>query len=132
MPGLLCVLYLRVCELPGRACTERSWQASAESGDQVLAVRLRLKRTGRRHRASFRLAAVDGRRPRDGRVIEELGVFDPSTRKQEQEVVLKRERIEYWLGVGAQPSDTVRRILEKHGIGGVQVPARRKPKVAES
>lgn len=81
-----------------------------------MAVRLRLKRVGRRHRASYRLAAVDIRRPRDGRVLEELGIYDPMAAKPEQEVVLKRDRIKYWLSVGAQPSDTVRRILEKEGV----------------
>ncbi len=82
----------------------------------VLAVRLRLKRIGRRHRASYRLAAVDVRRPRDGKVLEELGTYDPMAVNREQEVVLKRDRIEYWLSVGAQPSDTVRQILEREGV----------------
>ena len=81
-----------------------------------MAVRLRLKRIGRRHRASYRLTAVDIRRPRDGKVLEELGMYDPMAAKPEQEVVLKRDRIEYWLSVGAQPSDTVRRILEREGV----------------
>lgn len=81
-----------------------------------MTVRLRLKRVGRRHRPSYRLAAVDKRRPRDGKVLEELGIYDPMAARPEQEVVLKRERIEYWLSVGAQPSDTVRRILEKEGV----------------
>ncbi len=84
--------------------------------DCVLAVRLRFKRIGRRHRPSYRLAAVDKRRPRDGKVLEELGIYDPMAAKPEQEVVLKRDRIKYWLSVGAQPSDTVRRILEKEGV----------------
>lgn len=81
-----------------------------------MAVRLRLKRIGRRHRPSYRLAAVDQRRPRDGKVLEELGIYDPMAAKPERQVVLKRERIEYWLSVGAQPSDTVRQILEKEGV----------------
>jgi small subunit ribosomal protein S16 len=75
-----------------------------------------LKRVGRRHRPSYRLAAVDSRRARDSRVIEELGCYDPLNGDQEKQVVIRRERIEYWLGVGAQPSDTVRRILEKQGV----------------
>ncbi|MHC5112420.1 MAG: 30S ribosomal protein S16 [Planctomycetota bacterium] len=79
-------------------------------------VRIRLKRVGRRHRPSYRLAAVDSRRARDSRVIEELGCYDPLNGDQEKQVVIRRERIEYWLGVGAQPSDTVRRILEKQGV----------------
>ena len=82
-----------------------------------MAVRIRLKRVGRRHRPSYRLAAMDSRQARDSRVIEELGSYDPVTPDQGRQVVLKRERIEYWLSVGAQPSDTVRRILLKQGIG---------------
>lgn len=81
-----------------------------------MSVRIRLKRVGRRHRAAFRLAAVDRRKARDTKVIEELGVYDPHGTSDEQRVRLNRERIEYWLGVGAQPSDTVRRLLEKNGI----------------
>ena len=81
-----------------------------------MAVRIRLKRVGRRHRPSYRLAAVDSRRARDSRVIEELGLYDPINANEDRQVVLKRERIEYWLSVGAQPSDTVRRLLEKNGI----------------
>ena len=82
-----------------------------------MAVRIRLKRVGRRHRPSFRLAAVDRRRARDSRVIEELGSYNPIDPVEDRRVVLKRDRIEYWLSVGALPSDTVRRLLEKHGIG---------------
>ena len=78
-----------------------------------MAVRLRLKRMGRRHRSFFRLNAIDSRSPRDGRVIEELGWYDPQAKDQEQQTSLNRERIEYWLGVGAQPSETVRDLLKK-------------------
>ncbi|MFQ5461993.1 MAG: 30S ribosomal protein S16 [Phycisphaerae bacterium] len=79
-------------------------------------VRIRLKRIGRRHRPSYRVAAVDARRARDSRVLEELGSYDPINADEDRQVVLRRERIEYWLGVGAQPSDTVRRILQKQGL----------------
>lgn len=81
-----------------------------------MAVRLRLKRFGRRHRAFFRLNAVDSHRPRDGRVLEELGWYDPVADAPDKQVSLNRERIEYWLSVGAQPSDTVRDLLTRHGI----------------
>ena len=59
---------------------------------------------------------MDCRSPRDGRVIEELGWYDPHARQPEKQVSLNRQRIEYWLGVGAQPSDTVRSILARQGI----------------
>jgi small subunit ribosomal protein S16 len=75
-----------------------------------------LKRYGRRHQPSYRLAAMDSRSPRDGKVIEELGSFHPDFPQEDKQVVLKTERIEYWLSVGAQPSDTVRRLLKKHGV----------------
>lgn len=81
-----------------------------------MAVKLRLKRLGRRHRAFFRLNAMDTRKPRDGRVIEQLGWYDPIAKEPENQVSLKRERIEYWLGVGAQPSGTVRDLLRRQGI----------------
>lgn len=83
-----------------------------------MAVRIRLKRVGRRHRPVYRVAAVDSRRARDSRVLEELGSYDPINAEEDRQVVLKRERIEYWLSVGAQPSETVRRLLEKRGIVG--------------
>ena len=81
-----------------------------------MAVRLRLKRMGRSHQSFFRLSAMDSRNPRDGRVIEELGWYDPNAKDTEEQISLKRERIEYWLGVGAQPSDTVSDLLKKNGI----------------
>lgn len=71
---------------------------------------------GRSHRSFFRLSAIDSRKPRDGRVVEELGWYDPEAKDTEEQTSLKRERIEYWLGVGAQPSDTVSDLLRKNGI----------------
>jgi small subunit ribosomal protein S16 len=80
-------------------------------------VKLRLKRMGRRNRAFFRLCAFDAREERDGRSIEQLGTYDPMAKDEEKKVVLKRERIEYWLSVGAQPTETVASILKKNKIG---------------
>jgi small subunit ribosomal protein S16 len=62
------------------------------------------------------LAAVDSRSPRDGRVIEELGQYHPLETDPEKQIALKTERISYWLGVGATPSETVRDILVKNGV----------------
>lgn len=81
-----------------------------------MSVRIKLKKVGRRHQPSFRFTAVDRRRTRDSMVIEELGSFAPGFPREDGQVQLNRERIEYWLGVGAQPTPTVRRILEKQGI----------------
>ena len=82
-----------------------------------MAVRIRLKRIGRRHHPVYRIVAVDKRKARDSKVIEELGRYDPVNADQERQVVLKKERIEYWIGVGAQPSETVARMLKVHGVG---------------
>lgn len=78
-----------------------------------MAVRLRLKRMGRRHRPFYRVTVVDGRKPRDGRVIEELGYYDPLVTDEGKQISLKRDRIEYWISVGAQPSATVRGLIKR-------------------
>ena len=79
-----------------------------------VAVKLRLKRMGRTHKSFFRLSAMDSRCPRDGRVIEELGWYDPHA--SGEQVKFDTERVAYWLSVGAQPSETVRDLLKKQGI----------------
>ncbi|MEM7682603.1 MAG: 30S ribosomal protein S16 [Planctomycetota bacterium] len=79
-------------------------------------VRLRLKRFGRRHRPFYRICAMDIRSPRDGRAIEELGLYDPVQKDPEKQVRLEADRIKHWLSKGAQPSDTVGNLLKKAGI----------------
>jgi small subunit ribosomal protein S16 len=81
-----------------------------------VSVKLRLKRLGRSHRNFFRLSVMDTRTARDGRVIEELGWYDPGAPAEDKRVSLNRERIEFWLGNGALPSPTVSELLEKNGI----------------
>lgn len=81
-----------------------------------MAVRLRLKRLGRKHRPYYRIEAFDSRTKRDGRSIEMLGTYDPLETDEEKKVTLKRDRIEYWLSVGAQPSETVGSFLRRRGI----------------
>lgn len=76
---------------------------------------LRLKRMGRIHRPFYRLNAMDRRAPRNGRVIEELGWFDP-LKTDGPAHALKTDRIKHWLSVGAQPSETVASLLKKAGI----------------
>ena len=83
-----------------------------------MAVRLRMKKLGRRHRPFFRICAMDSRSPRDGRVIEELGHYDPMVRDPDARVVLKKERVEYWLGVGAKPTPKVAVLIRKYGTAG--------------
>lgn len=73
---------------------------------------LRLKRMGRRHRPFYRLSAMDKRSPRDGRAIEALGWFDPLA-PEDKQICFKADRIDYWLSVGAQPSQTVKSLLKR-------------------
>src|SRR3954454_1922955 len=75
-----------------------------------------MKSMGRRHRPFFRICAMDSRTARDGRSIEELGHYDPMSRNPETQTVLNVDRIRYWLGVGAQPSEKVQALLRKKGV----------------
>src|SRR5438132_3994583 len=79
-----------------------------------VAVRIRMKKLGRKHRAYFRIVAIDSRQPRDGRIIEELGSYDPMVKNTDERVKLKPERIKYWMGVGAKPSEKVAVFLKKY------------------
>lgn len=75
---------------------------------------LRLKRMGRRHRPFYRINAMDRRSPRDGRVIEQLGWYDPIA-PDDRQLSIKVDRVDYWLSVGAQPSATVASLLRRVG-----------------
>ena len=79
-----------------------------------MAVRIRLARYGAKKRPFYRIVVADGRYPRDGRFLENVGTYNPMT--EPNEVTLKKERIEYWLGQGAIPSDTVNSLLKKEGL----------------
>ncbi len=79
-------------------------------------VRLRLKRFGTRHKPFYRIVAIDKRSPRDGEAIERLGYYDPCHKDESKQINLNAERINYWLGVGAQPTHTVAGLLKKNGI----------------
>ena len=78
-----------------------------------MAVRIRLKRLGRRHLPFYRIAVMDSRSPRDGRSIEDVGHYDPMVPDKSQRVNLNMERIDYWISVGAQPSDKVAVLIDK-------------------
>ena len=73
---------------------------------------------GRKHRPFFRVCAMDSRSPRDGRVIEELGTYDPMVRETDARAILKGERIDYWLSVGAKPTPKVGVLIKKYGTAG--------------
>lgn len=97
-----------------------------------MAVRLRLKRMGRSHRAFFRIHVVDSRSPRDGRVIEQLGHYDPIEKDKEKQIVLDADRARYWMDKGAQPSETVSSLLKRQGVEHkmLKLPKPGKPKAA--
>src|ERR1700684_4161236 len=96
-----------------------------------MSVKLRLKRMGRSNAAFYRLNAIDSRSPRDGRVIEELGHYDPRNKDLTKQFVAKLDRCKHWLDVGAVPSGTVSSLLKKSGIEHKQLrlPRPGKPKV---
>ena len=74
-------------------------------------VRIRLKRLGAIHRPYYRIVVIDSRKARNGRPIEELGYYHPV--EKGNQLKFSKERVEYWLSQGAQPSNTVRRLLRK-------------------
>jgi len=73
-----------------------------------------MKKLGRKHRPYFRIVAIDHRQPRDGRIIEELGSYDPMIKNTDDRARLNPERIKYWLSVGAKPSERVATLLKKY------------------
>jgi small subunit ribosomal protein S16 len=80
-------------------------------------MKIRLARGGSKKRPSYRIVATDSRMPRDGRYIEKLGTYNPLLAKDsEDRVKMDVERVQYWLGQGAQPTDRVSRFLEAAGI----------------
>ncbi|MGQ7792410.1 30S ribosomal protein S16 [Faunimonas sp. B44] len=95
-----------------------------------MAVKIRLARGGSKKRPFYRIVAADERAPRDGRFIEKLGTYNPLLPKDHAErVVMDLERIQEWLGKGAQPTDRVLRFLDAAGVA--KRPARNNPNKAE-
>ena len=86
-------------------------------------VRIRLRRTGKKGQASYRVVVADSESPRDGRFIENIGFYNPRT--DPPTIEIKTDRAQYWLSVGAQPSEPAARLLRKVGVlgGGVEAPA---------
>ena len=81
-----------------------------------MAMKIRLARGGSKKRPFYSIVAADSRMPRDGRFIEKLGTYNPLLPKDSEErVKMNMERIEYWLGQGAQPTDRIQRMLEAAG-----------------
>lgn len=88
-----------------------------------MTVKIRLKKMGRTHRPFYRVCAMDQRSPRDGRVIEQLGTYDVSVPDTDARAILKGERINYWLSVGAQPTPKVATLIKKYGTDGTHLEA---------
>ncbi|MEN0112103.1 MAG: 30S ribosomal protein S16, partial [Planctomycetota bacterium] len=84
-----------------------------------------MKKMGRAHRHFFRICATDKKTPRDGRVLEELGTYDPQITDADARARLKNDRIDYWLSVGAQPSEKVAVLIKKYGTEGTHKDAQK-------
>ena len=84
-----------------------------------------MKKMGRSHQPFFRICAVDKRAPRDGRVLEELGTYDPRVPETDARALFDAERVDYWIGVGAQPSENVAILIKKYGTNGTHVAAQK-------
>lgn len=80
-----------------------------------------MKKIGRKHRPFYRICAVDSRSPRDGKIIEELGTYDPKVPDVDARVVMNHDRLTYWLGVGAKPSEHVAVFIKKYGPKGIRL-----------
>jgi len=79
-----------------------------------MAVKIRLARHGAKKRPFYRIVAADSDSPRDGRFLEKLGTYNPL--QDPAQVVLDTDRVKYWIGQGATPSDTVKTILKREGV----------------
>jgi small subunit ribosomal protein S16 len=98
-----------------------------------VAVKIRLKRLGRTHRPYYRICIMDGRSPRDGKAIEEVGTYDPMIPDVDKSVTMKSDRIDYWLSVGAQPTPKVGTLIKKYkgNVPDKRVEKRKIPKTAD-
>lgn len=86
-----------------------------------MAVHLRLQRFGAKKRPYYRIVAADSRCKRDGRFLEQIGTYDPM--QKPHAIRFTADRLDYWLSVGAQPSDTVRSLIKKHRKEAAAAPA---------
>lgn len=97
-----------------------------------MSVKLRFVRVGKKNRPAFRLCAIESRKARDGAYLENLGFYDPYIPDDKKKIRFNKERAEYWLSVGAQPSQTVLDFFKKEKISGLirQKPKRKRRKKA--
>lgn len=103
--------------------------------ESLMSVRIRMKRMGRKHRPFYRICIMDRQRARDGKAIEEVGFYDTSVADKSKRVSLNMERVDYWLSVGAQPSEKVNALIRnvKKGNWGTAAapPPMQAPKAPE-
>lgn len=88
-----------------------------------MAVKIRLRRMGAKKAPFYRIVVADSRYPRDGRNLEEIGYYNPLT--EPAEIKIDVERANYWISVGAQPSDTVRALIKRAGESGYVAPGKK-------
>ena len=81
-----------------------------------MSLKLRLARAGTKKRPYYHVVVADSRSPRDGRFIEKIGTYAPLLTETDKRVTLNTDRVNHWLGVGAQPTDRVLRFLDAAGI----------------
>jgi len=79
-----------------------------------MAVKIRLARHGAKKKPFYRIVVTDSESPRDGRYLENVGTYDP--KNAPARVTIKTERVQYWLGKGATPTDTVKNLLKREGV----------------
>ena len=79
-----------------------------------MAVKIRLRRMGAKKAPFYRFVVADSRYPRDGRFIEELGTYDPNNKNNS--VSVDADKVKSWISTGAQPTDTVKRLLKQNGV----------------
>ena len=96
-----------------------------------MAVRIRMKQMGRTHRHYYRIVAIDHRQPRDGKVIEELGTYDPHIKEKSERVTLRPARIKYWQSVGAKASEHCAAIFKNFMKKWEEIEAQQAAKAAE-
>ncbi len=90
-----------------------------------MAVSIRMKRLGRKNRPFYRVCAIEKQSRRDGRVLEELGYYDPLVKEVDARAILYGDRIDYWLSVGAQPSERSKILIKKYGSRGTHLEQQR-------
>ncbi len=78
-----------------------------------MALKIRLQRGGRTHTPHYRMVVAESAARRDGKFVEVLGTYEPKASRPENELKLKLDRVDYWIGVGAKPSDTCRTLINK-------------------